>query len=96
VDLFKKKFKCDQCTKNFSDYDDLIKHARHEHHHEIIKCNECQKEFIHEKDRLHHSRQEHRKKIEGRNHKGEHKHENKSTSTQDEVDAHMRKFSDNL
>lgn len=95
VDLFKKKFKCEQCTMKLTSYDDLIKHARHEHHHEIIKCNECGKEFIHEADRLHHSREEHQKKIEGRIHKSEHKHENK-TSTQDEVDAHMRKFSDNL
>jgi len=80
----------------FTEYNDLIKHARHDHHHEIVKCNECEKEFIHEKDRLHHSREEHQKKIESRIHKNEHKHEKKSTSTQDEVDAHMRKFSDNL
>ena len=80
----------------FTIYTELISHARHEHHHEIVKCNECEKEFIHEKDRLHHSREEHQKKIEGRIHKSEHKHENKTTSTQDEVDAHMRKFSDNL
>ena len=96
MDLFKKKFKCEQCETKFTSYDDLIKHMRHEHHHEIVKCDECGKEFIHEKDRLHHSREEHRKKIEGRIHKSEHQHENKSPSTQDEVDAHMRKFSDNF
>jgi uncharacterized Zn finger protein len=94
--LFKKKFKCEQCITKLTSYDDLIKHMRREHHHEIVKCNECGKEFIHEKDRLHHSRGEHQKKIEGRIHKSEHKHENESTSTQDEVDAHMRKFSDNF
>lgn len=96
MDIFKKKFKCEQCTTKFISYEDLINHMRHEHHHEIVKCDECGKEFIHEKDRLHHSREEHQKKIKGRTHKSEHKHENKSTSPQDEVDAHMRKFSDNL
>jgi uncharacterized Zn finger protein len=95
VDLFKKKFKCEHCATKFASYDDLIKHARNDLHREIVKCNECGKEFIHEADRLHHSREEHQKKIEGRIHKSEHKHEN-TTSTQDEVDAHMRKFSDNL
>ncbi|MGC1425835.1 MAG: C2H2-type zinc finger protein [Nitrosotalea sp.] len=96
MDLFKKKLKCKQCTMKFTLYDDLIKHMRHEHHHEIVKCEECGKEFVHEVDRLHHSREEHKKKMEGRIHKSEHKHEDKSPSTQDEVDAHMRKFSDNF
>ena len=97
MDIFKKKFKCEQCTTKFTLYEDLIKHMRHDHHHhEIVKCNECGKEFVHEKDRLHHSREEHQQKIKGRNHKSEHKHEDKSPSAQDEVDAHMRKFSDNL
>ena len=96
LDLFKKKFKCDQCDVKFTVYDDLIKHARHDHHHDIVKCDHCGKEFIHEKDRLHHSREEHEKKMEGRIHKSEHKHENKSPSPQDEVDAHTRNFGDNL
>ena len=96
LDLFKKKFKCDQCSVKFTVYDDLIKHARHDHHHDIVKCDNCGKEFIHETDRLHHSRKEHEKKMEGRIHKTEHKHEDTSTSTQDEVDAHTRNFGDKL
>ena len=96
MDIFKKKFKCDQCSTKFTVYDDLIKHARHEHHHDIVKCDQCGKEFVHETDRLHHSREEHQKKMEGRIHKSEHKHENKSTTPQDEVDAHTRNFGDNL
>ncbi len=94
--LFKKKFSCDQCKSSFDEYGDLIHHARHEHDHTIAKCEHCGKEFVHEKDRLHHAREEHQKKMEGRIHKNEHKHENKSPSPQDEVDAHTRNFGDNL
>ena len=96
MNLFNKKLQCEQCNKKFVSYEDLVDHARHQHHHAIVKCDNCGKEFIHEKDRLHHSREEHQKKMEGRVHKSEHKHENKSPSTQDEVDAHMRNFSDNF
>lgn len=96
MNFFKKKFKCDQCKSSFDVYDDLIKHARHNHNHTIAKCEHCGKEFVHEKDRLHHAREEHQKKMEGRIHKNEHKHENKTPSPQDEVDAHTRTFGDNL
>jgi len=96
MNLFKKKFSCDQCKMKFSVYEDLIKHARHEHHHIIVKCTECGKEFIHESDRLHHSREEHEKKMVRRIHKTEHKHEAKSPSPQDEVDKHTRNFGNNL
>jgi len=95
LDLFKKKFKCEQCDTKFTVYEDLIKHARHEHHHDIVKCATCGKEFIHEADRLHHSREEHEKKMFGRIHKSEHKHDN-SPSTQDEVDEHTKNFGDKL
>ena len=57
-----KKNKCEQCNKKFPTYDELIHHARHDHHREIVKCRACGKEFIHEKDRLHHARDEHGKK----------------------------------
>ena len=59
----------------------------------MIKCSECGKEFLHEKDRLHHSREEHKKKLEGRKHKDEHA---ETKLPQDDLDAHMRKFSDNF
>jgi len=96
MNIFGKKFKCEQCKSKFSKYEDLISHARHEHHHVIVKCTECGKEFIHESDRLHHARKEHEEKMARRRHKDEHKHENKSPSPQDEVDAHTRNFGDNL
>ena len=96
MNLFHKKISCEQCIEKFESYEDLIGHARHVHDHDIVKCSECGKEFIHEKDRLHHSREEHQKKMKGRVHKNEHEHENKSPSPQDEVDAHMRNFSDNF
>ena len=96
MNLFHKKLQCEQCNKKFASYEDLVDHVRHQHHHAIVKCNNCGKEFIHEKDRLHHSREEHQEKVKGRVHKNEHKHENKAPSPQDEVDAHMRNFSDNF
>jgi DNA-directed RNA polymerase subunit RPC12/RpoP len=96
MNIFGKKFKCEQCKLKFSKYEDLISHARHEHHHVIVKCMECGKEFIHEEDRLHHSRKEHEEKMARRSHKSEHKHEDKSPSTQDDVDAHTRNFGDNF
>lgn len=96
MNIFGKKFKCDQCKSRFSEYEELISHALHKHHHAIVKCMDCGKEFIHESDRLHHARKEHEEKMKRRIHKTEHKHENKSTSPQDEVDAHTRNFSDNF
>ncbi len=96
LDLFKKKFKCEQCNTKFTVYEDLIKHARHEHHHDIVKCVTCGKEFVHEADRLHHSREEHQKKMEGRIHKSEHKSTKDSPTPQDDVDGHTRNFGDKL
>lgn len=94
--LFHKKTSCEQCMEEFESYEDLVDHTRHAHHHDIVKCNECGKEFIHEKDRLHHSREEHKKKIKSRMHKGEHKHDVANPLPQDDLDAHMRNFSDNF
>lgn len=94
--LFHKKTSCEQCMEEFESYEDLVDHNRHAHHHVIVKCNECGKEFIHEKDRLHHSREEHKKKIKIRMHKGEHKHDVANPLPQDDLDAHMRNFSDNF
>jgi uncharacterized Zn finger protein len=94
--LFRKKISCEQCKEKFETYQELISHARHQHHRTIVKCTECGMEFIHESDRLHHARKEHEEKMLRRNHKDEHKHENKSPSPQDEVDAHTRNFSDNF
>jgi hypothetical protein len=64
----------------------------------IMPCKvlECGIEFIHEADRLHHARKEHEEKLAKRNHKSEHKHEQKSPSPQDEVDKHTGNFGDNL
>ena len=62
MNLFSKKLQCEQCDKKFVSYEELVDHARHQHHHAIVKCDNCGKEFIHEKDRLHHSREEHQKK----------------------------------
>ncbi|MDE1830528.1 MAG: hypothetical protein KGI25_09415 [Thaumarchaeota archaeon] len=94
--LFGNKFKCDQCKSEFSKNEDMINHARHEHHRDIVKCTECGMEFVHEADRLHHVRKEHEEKLAKRSHKSEHKHETESPSPQDEVDAHTRNFSDNF
>ena len=70
MDFFhRNKNKCEQCNKKFANYDELIHHARHIHHHPIVKCTGCGKEFIHEKDRLHHAREEHEKKRTERSHK---------------------------
>ncbi len=95
--FFWQKFKCDKCKSKFSKYEDLISHARHEHHHDIVKCIECGKEFIHEADRLHHARKEHEKKMFGRVHKYGNKHEKHSPSSpQDNVDKYTGHFSDKL
>ena len=42
---------CDQCSQKFEKYDELIAHARHDHHETIVKCHDCGIEFIHEKDK---------------------------------------------
>ena len=79
---------CDQCGEKFTKYEDLIHHVRNIHHHPIVKCHECGKEFFHEKDRLHHVREEH---------KNLHEHKIKNAPTpQEEIDAHMKNFSDNF
>ena len=96
MNLFPKKFACEQCKEKFKSQEDLVSHARHGHHRDVVKCTECGQEFIHEADRLHHARKEHQEKMEHRIHKSDHKHENKSPSPQDEVDAHTRNFSDNF
>lgn len=92
-----KKFKCEKCKSQFSKYEELINHARHEHHLEIVKCTECGKEFISEADRLHHKRKEHEKKMFGRIHKYGNKHKDRSSSSlQDKVDKYTGHFSDKL
>ena len=86
----------DQCGEKFGNYDDLIKHALHIHHHTIVKCQYCGKEFIHEKDRLHHAREEHEKElVDYRIHKDEYKGKT-IKSPQEEVNEHMRNFGDDL
>jgi DNA-directed RNA polymerase subunit RPC12/RpoP len=69
VNLFGKKFACDQCKMKFSKDVELVEHARQVHHRHVTKCADCGKEFIHEEDRLHHSRKEHEKKMERRRQK---------------------------
>ncbi len=96
MNLFNKKISCEKCKKQFKSYEELVGHAKHEHHLDIVKCNECGKEFIHEKDRLHHAREEHKKKLKNRAHKTEHNHEVANPLPQDDLDAHMRNFSDNF
>ncbi|MFY9795594.1 MAG: hypothetical protein WCC17_20125 [Candidatus Nitrosopolaris sp.] len=82
-----------QCGEKFERHEELIKHARHAHHHVIVKCHECGKEFIHEKDRLHLVREEHEKKVDRRTHKWEH---TPARDPQRDVDEHMRNFGDNF
>ena len=95
MDFFhRNKNKCEQCNEKFPSYDELIHHARHIHHHQIVKCTGCGKEFIHEKDRLHHARKEHEKKMKERSHK-EARHDERGPP-QDRVDKQTRHFSDDL
>lgn len=94
MDFLHKKKKCEQCDEKFATDADLIHHARHIHHHDIVKCDHCGKEFIHEKDRLHHAREEHEKEMKERSHResfGE-----KARTLQDSVDDKTKQFSDNL
>ena len=34
---------CDQCSQKFEKYDELIAHARHDHHETIVKCHDSAK-----------------------------------------------------
>jgi hypothetical protein len=86
---------CDQCGQKFEKYDELIAHARHDHHETIVKCHDCGIEFIHEKDRLHHVREQHEKKKDYRTHKWEHVRD-KKINPQEKVDEQTRNFSDNF
>ncbi len=67
--LHREKNECDDCHEKFSNYDELVTHARDVHKRHIIKCRYCGKQFIHEKDRLHHEREEREKKVDSRRHK---------------------------
>jgi uncharacterized Zn finger protein len=97
MDLFQhKKNICDQCSEKFESYDELIKHARHIHHHPIVKCQYCGREFIHEKDRLHHAREEHQKELEYRTHRDEYTQHKVKPTAQEQVDEKMRSFGDNF
>ncbi|HXS61088.1 MAG TPA: hypothetical protein VN703_09805 [Candidatus Sulfopaludibacter sp.] len=101
MDLFHKKYKCEEDGEKFDTYEELIEHAKKIHHRMILKCERCGKQFIHEKDRLHHVREEHEKEMDARVHKNEHQHKkegnHKGTGTpQEEVDAHTRNFGDNF
>ncbi|MDG7049740.1 MAG: hypothetical protein JRZ94_00895 [Nitrososphaerota archaeon] len=57
---------CEFCKAKLASYEELINHARREHHRTIVKCSGCGKEFIHEKDRLHHQREEQERKVKNR------------------------------
>jgi uncharacterized C2H2 Zn-finger protein len=101
VDLFHKKYKCDEDGEKFDTYEELIDHARKIHHYPILTCPKCGKQFLHEKDRLHHVREEHEKEMDARVHKNEHHHKKEGNNEgiwtpQEEVDAHMRNFGDNF
>jgi hypothetical protein len=67
--LHREKNECDDCHEKFSNYDELVIHARDVHKRHVIKCRYCGKQFIHEKDRLHHERDEKEKKVDFRRHK---------------------------
>ena len=96
MDLFhRNKNICDQCGQKFDEYDELIAHAIHVHHHPIVKCHECGRQFIHEKDRLHHVREEHEKKIDRRTHKWEHIRDQR-VNPQEQVDKQTKNFGDNF
>lgn len=62
--LYCKKNHCDVCHQVFDRHDDLLKHAKEDHHKPIIKCHNCKMESLHEKDRLHHVQEEEKKKID--------------------------------
>jgi len=64
--FFGKNNNCEFCKAKLGSYEELINHARHEHHRTIVKCSGCGKEFIHEKDRLHHQREEQERKVKNR------------------------------
>ena len=101
MDLFHKKYKCEEDGEKFDTYEELIEHAKKIHHRMILKCERCGKQFIHEKDRLHHVREEHEKEMDARVHKNEHQHKKEGNhkgtgTTQEEVDAHTRNFGDNF
>lgn len=92
--LHRNKHKCDQCDEKFQNYDDLIQHARHVHHHTIVTCTTCGKEFIHEHDRLHHAREEHQELMKERSHRASYPDE--FQKPQDRVEKSTHKFSDDL
>jgi hypothetical protein len=60
------KYVCEYYHEKFQNYEKLIAHTKHVHHHPVVKCRESGKEFIHEKDRLHHAREEHEQKLDYR------------------------------
>jgi uncharacterized Zn finger protein len=96
MDLFhRNKNICDQCGQKFEEYDELISHAIHVHHHPIVTCHDCGKQFIHEKDRLHHLREEHEKKIDHRTHKWEQAHDQR-INPQEQIDQQTKNFGDNF
>lgn len=67
--LFSKKQSCTDCSEKFSNEDELARHARDVHKHNIRKCQKCGKLFLNEKDRLHHIKEERQKEIEYRRRK---------------------------
>lgn len=90
---FNKNNNCTQCETTFPNHEDLVKHARHEHHKTIVKCQKCGQEFIHEKDRLHHVLFLHGEEMRKRSNKSSYPDE---YSTQSRVDKFRERFSDKL
>jgi hypothetical protein len=93
--LHRNKYVCEYDHEKFHNYEELIAHTKHVHHHPVVKCRECGKEFIHEKDRLHHVREEHEQKLDYRTHKGSYKTK-KIGSPQDQVGESTKSFGDNF
>lgn len=67
--LFSKKNNCNECNEKFSNEEELARHAKEAHKHNVRKCQKCGKLFLNEKDRLHHIKEERQKEIEYRRRK---------------------------
>ena len=64
-----KKNNCKDCNQKFNNEEELAKHVKDVHKHNIRKCQKCGKIFLNEKERLHHIKEEKQKELEYRRHK---------------------------
>ena len=59
-----KKNNCNDCNEKFNSQDELARHVKEVHKHNVRKCQKCGKIFLNEKERLHHIKEEKQKEIE--------------------------------